>query len=151
MRRARRIAVLLVAGCTLLSCGSAFAAGDRPGTQKKSPTGAVLRSMVVPGWGQVYTRNYWKAGAFAAVQGSLIAGVWWNENQVKDYIRAHDFVFEKFHRNQRNRLIWWLAGITLLSMGDAYVDAQMYGLDWSPNISIQDGDVTTGLALAVRF
>ena len=58
---------------------------------------------------------------------------------------------EKFYRNQRNSLIWWLAGTILLSMGDAYVDAHLYGLDWSPEISMDRRGVSGGLAVAVRF
>lgn len=146
-----RLSILLTVCAMLLSFESAVAKADYPGKPKKSTTGAVFRSLAVPGWGQLYTENYWKAGAFAVTQGSLIAGIWWNQNKVNDYIDAHDFVLEKFHRNQRNELIWWLAGITMLSMGDAYVDAHLYGLDWSPEISVNERDLTAGMKLAVRF
>lgn len=44
------------------------------GRPKKSTTGAVLRSLALPGWGQYYTKNYWKAAAFVVVQGGILLG-----------------------------------------------------------------------------
>jgi len=31
---------------------------------RKSPIGAMLRSLAIPGWGQVYVHQYWKAPLF---------------------------------------------------------------------------------------
>ncbi|MDD5087574.1 MAG: DUF5683 domain-containing protein, partial [bacterium] len=60
-----------------------------------------------------------------------------------------DFYREKFHRNNRNKMVWWLAGVVLLSMGDAYVDAQLYHLDVSPDLSPETG--TVGITLSRNF
>jgi hypothetical protein len=57
--------------------------------------------------------------------------------------------FQRFFKNQRNRLIWWFAGTLALSMGDAYVDAQLYRLDFSPSLSFSGG--TVGVTVACRF
>jgi hypothetical protein len=109
---------------------------------KKSSTGAVLRSMVVPGWGQLYNASYIKAVVFAGVEGSLIFSASHQHDQMKRFQKAGDFRRERFYRDSRNRLLWWLAGTVMLSMGDAYVDAQLYGLDVSPDLSLQDGTVS---------
>ena len=151
MPRHRRLRIVLAGCAVLVALHPLLAAVNNPAKPKKSTTGAVFRSLVFPGWGQLYTHDYWKAAAFALSQGSFIASIWWNENKAKDFIRAHNFEYANFHRNQRNRLIWWLAGTTLLSMGDAYVDAHLYGLDWSPEISINEGGTGGEITLAVRF
>ncbi|MBD3232185.1 MAG: hypothetical protein GF315_00515 [candidate division Zixibacteria bacterium] len=39
---------------------------------KPNPTGALLRSIAFPGWGQIYNRKYIKAGIFAIGEGLLI-------------------------------------------------------------------------------
>ena len=156
---ARGLRVLLI-GCAVLLALVPVFAEDYPGKPLKSSTGAVFRSLAVPGWGQLYTENYWKAAAFLLVEGGLAAGISWNNDRMLAKMKATpDTIFteqdlfrdEKFYRNQRNSLIWWLAGTILLSMGDAYVDAHLYGLDWSPEISMDRRGVSGGLAVAVRF
>ncbi len=150
MPGARRLRFLLC-GCAVLIALSPAVARDYPGKPLKSTTGAVFRSLAFPGWGQFYTECYWRAGIYAAAEGSFIASVWWNHNQMKEFKRQHDTRLERFYRNQRNRMVWWLAGTMLLSMGDAYVDAHLYGLDWSPEISSDHRGVNGGLAVAIRF
>jgi hypothetical protein len=147
----RYLKSLLLACAIFVALSSALAQEVNAGKPKKSTTQAVFLSLALPGAGQLYTKNYCKAAGFAVTQGSFIASVWWNENQVKNYIRAHDFVLERFYRNQRNKMIWWLAGMTMLSMGDAYVDAHLYGLDWSPDLSVSERGLSGGVTLAVRF
>ena len=146
----RGLKSLLVVCVSFVALIPAFA-GDYPGKPLKSTTGAVFRSLAVPGWGQVYTENYWKAGAFFLAEASIAASISWNNDKLLAAKKADNFLFEKSYRNQRNKLIWWLAGTVLLSMGDAYVDAHMYGLDWSPEISLDRRGVSGGLAVAIRF
>lgn len=49
----------------------------------KSPMGALARSLILPGWGQLYVESYWKAplmfGGFATV-GYII---YWNDNNYR--------------------------------------------------------------------
>lgn len=116
---------------------------------KKSSTGAVLRSLVVPGWGQFYNESYIKAVVFAGVEGALIYSASHQHDQMKRFEKAGDFTREQFYRSSRNRLFWWLAGTVLLSMGDAYVDAQLYGLDVSPDLSLKNG--TVGVTVSCNF
>jgi len=142
---------LVLLACMLGAVAVGAWAKDYPGKPLKSTTGAVFRSLAVPGWGQLYTRNYWKAGGFVAAEGGFIASIWWNQNQLAEFKRQHNLTLQKFYRNQRNRMVWWLAGTVLLSMGDAYVDAHMFGLDWSPEISWDRRGVSGGLAVAVRL
>jgi hypothetical protein len=132
---------------------AAYGADDKSSTPLKSPTGAVLRSLAVPGWGQLYCRSYIKAFAFATAEVSLVISASNQHGQMKRFQKATDIpdksILVDFYRNSRNRLIWWLAGTMLLSMGDAYVDAQLYGLDFSPQIDNKTGAV--GLTVSCNF
>lgn len=126
-----------------------YAAADQavdPGKPKRSTTGAVFRSMFVPGWGQWYCDQKMKAAALFVAEGAFAWSISWNNDQMKRYHKGGDDVLKKFHENQRNRSIWWLSGIILLSMGDAYADAQLYGIDISPELS-PDGSTAVGLSI----
>ncbi len=132
----------------------------RPG---KSTTGAVFRSLAVPGWGQYYTKNYWKAAGFLIVEGGILWGISYQHDRMRAYKRSADNYekagetlnvaeyrrFEFYRRDNRNELFWWLAGMTLLSMGDAYVDAQLFGVDMSPSLSLENG--TVGMTVSCKF
>ncbi len=95
--------------------------------------------MVIPGWGQFYNESYVKAAGFALLQGTLIVSASHENDQMMRFKTGGDFRLEKFYRNSRNKLLWWLAGTILLSMGDAYVDAHLYKLDISPDLSYDRG------------
>lgn len=146
-----RILILSVRVCFLLMLFTAMPLSAQEIQKKphKSATGAVLRSMVIPGWGQLYNESYMKAIAFAGIEGSLIFSASHQHDQMKRFETANDFRREKFYRNARNKLLWWLAGTVLLSMGDAYVDAQLYGLDVSPDLSLKNG--TVGITVTCNF
>ena len=160
MRSPGEMKLLLTACAVVFVLHSVQAADNYPGKPLKSTTKAVFLSMAIPGGGHAYTENYWCAAAFALAQGSFIASISWAHDRMEGAKKATPDLYysqtdldalERHFRNQRNRNIWWLVGVTLMSMGDAYVDAHLYGLDWSPEISPDDGGLRTGLTAAVRF
>lgn len=112
---------------------------DRP---LKSPWGAVLRSAILPGWGQVYTGNYWKAAAYFAVDGFFIY-----------QIRKYDLAFRQSHamsdRDQRSRFSWYFGLAYLLTLADAYADAYLYKFDEAMEMTLLPA--TNGQQLMVTF
>ncbi len=105
--------------------------------ERKSPTGALFRSLFVPGWGQLYTERYVKSAVVFLGEGSLIglAAYEWNQmNKYRDKFESEpdlylkDFYFRNFelHESNRNTYLWFLAGAVFISMWDAYVDAHLY-------------------------
>ena len=48
----------------------------------KSPWGAVLRSAIIPGWGQIYNESYIKAPVIWGIGAGLVAAWIWNNNQI---------------------------------------------------------------------
>lgn len=145
-----RSAVPFVICLLLLLSVNTGAAELGAGKPQKSSTGAVLRSLAVPGWGQLYNEAYFKALFFAASEGILIGRISKQHDLMMRFKTGGNSLKEQIFRERRNKLLWWLAGFVLLSCGDAYVDAHMYGLDISPDLSLTEG-IYSGLKVSVRF
>ena len=107
--------------------------------ESKSPTGALLRSVAFPGWGQFYNRKYLKSVAVFGAETTFItlAAIEWRRMnthkknfQNPDYPdRYWEFEQFEFYEDRRNLFLWITAGIVFLSMFDAYVDAHLYNFD----------------------
>jgi len=147
--RLRLVVLFAFVSFVLLVANTASADEENPGKPLKSTTGAVLRSLVIPGWGQLYTKSYIKAGAFAVTEGLLIYSASHENDQMMRFKTGGVFTLEKFYRNSRNKLLWWLAGTIMLSMGDAYVNAQLYKINVSPSLSFDHG--TVGITVSSNF
>jgi hypothetical protein len=107
--------------------------------ERKSPMGALLRSVAFPGWGQFYNRKYFKSLVVFGAEATFItlAAVEWSRMnthkknfQNPDYPdRYWEFEQFEFYEDRRNLFLWITAGIVFLSMFDAYVDAHLYNFD----------------------
>lgn len=105
------------------------------------PTGAMVRSALLPGWGQFYNKKYWKAALVIAVETGIVANaVWMHQKMVKSRSETE----EAYWRDRRNLNFWWLLGFRLLSMLDAYVDAHLADFDESPSVAIRPTFQPTG-------
>ena len=52
---------------------------------QKSPWGAVARSAILPGWGQIYNEAYWKVPVVWGIMGWFAYSWIDNNNKYKDY------------------------------------------------------------------
>lgn len=102
----------------------------------KSPTGAMLRSLALPGWGQFYNGKWFKGVLAVGVETGLVINAIYLDSQLDKSTYPLD---QEFYRNNRNLSFWWLGATILLSMMDAYVDAHLYHFDESPDLSFQSG------------
>ena len=122
------ILVLLLISWGLLLAARGVSAEDlsRPvvavseDTVLKSPAGALLRSLVLPGWGQFYNERRTKGMTIAGVQTALF-GAFLIEDRRS---RGRDGSTAR-----RDRLLLGLLGTIVYSALDAYVDAHFYGLE----------------------
>jgi hypothetical protein len=109
---------------------------------EKSPMGAMLRSTVLPGWGQFYNEAYWKIPIVWGVSAWFI--YLWNDrndnyqfykdlynkslsessNGNSQYKRARDF-----YRDDRDLYAIYLGLTYFLNLIDAYVDAHLFDFD----------------------
>ncbi len=62
---------------------------------KPNPTGALLRSIAFPGWGQLYNRKYIKAGIIAIGEGLLIYYMEKNRERANHYQAAFERTLQK--------------------------------------------------------
>ncbi|NUO18710.1 hypothetical protein HUU59_04605 [bacterium] len=145
----RAVALVLILSA-LLCAGRAIADESSRVRPKKSTTGAVFRSLAVPGWGQAYNESYVKAAAFFVTEALFIVGISRYNDWMMAAKKADNFEEEKLYRSSRNKNIWWLAGIKLLSLGDAYVDAQLFQIDVSPNLT-PEGVEGAQIGATIRF
>jgi hypothetical protein len=99
-----------------------------------SPGGAVLRSAVYPGWGQLANGKRFKACVVFGVEAYFVGVAVLSSRRAQDLLDQSRFVtsqeelaeLERRHDdyiNRRNAYIWWLGVAILYSMLDAYVDA----------------------------
>jgi hypothetical protein len=141
--RIAAVVIICLATVQLSRCQDAnlSARADSTKIRRTNPTGALLRSAFVPGWGQLYNRKYIKAVLFAAGESWLAYGIYndWKETDrhernfrsVTDdpIYRAREFSAFEDSRDRRNLKMWILAVAIFYSMFDAYVDAQLSDFD----------------------
>ena len=98
----------------------------------KNPTGAMLRSILVPGWGQFYNGKWFKGILIAGAEVGLVANALVLNQWANEAASEEEFLYYIDNRN----LSFWLLGATILySMADAYVDAHLFGFDESPKLT----------------
>ena len=107
---------------------------------KKSAWGAVLRSAVLPGFGQFYNESYWKIPVIWGVLGYL--GYQWNSlnKSYKNYSLLYEqsktvdnakgnsiyLTYREFYQDQRDLFAIYIGLTYFLNLVDAYVDAQLF-------------------------
>jgi hypothetical protein len=133
--------------------------GEPPGeaaaetSSEKSPGWAAMRSLLVPGWGQVYTGHRLKAVFVAAAQVSLFT-LWQVEESASDrdherYLETGEPAFlseSERHAARASDLLTWTIVATFLSVLDAYIDAHLYGFDDKVRI---EGEDKAGISLRI--
>ena len=135
-------------------------------SHRSAPYKVMLRSAVLPGWGQMYNHQFLKAAVVVAGEGYLVykaldeLGL---ENDAIDRAAAlpagpdQDVALEEesVHQNRKISWIWWGVAAHLLSMADAYVDAHLstFEDDFGPpeGARRRGGDPEIRLAYRVRF
>ncbi len=109
---------------------------------QRSAWGAVLRSAVIPGWGQFYTQSYWKIPVIWGV-GAWLVYEWIQNNknlkQSRDLLNSTGNTayseYINFYQDQRDLFSIYIGLTYLLNLVDAYVDAELFDFSVSPNIS----------------
>lgn len=139
--------------------------GAPPDTSRHlpSPFSVMLRSAIVPGWGQITNRKLIKAVVVAGGEGFLIYKALGEYQKEQDAINAGDALSEERHYNSKVNYIWWAIAVHLLQMADAYVDAHLasFDADFGPEESSlhpdlgpsldRKGEPRLAVAVHVRF
>jgi len=127
-----------------------------------SPGKAAVRSAIIPGWGQVYNKKYWKVPIIYAGLG-ITAGVFFYNlqtyqdtrlaytikstddslrfNEIPDYLQPISEESLRYYRDSYRQAMDYSILIFLLIWGlnvvDAAVDAHLKGFDVSPDLSLK--------------
>ncbi|MFQ5708179.1 MAG: DUF5683 domain-containing protein [bacterium] len=104
--------------------------------RKKSPTGALVRTLFIPGWGQWYNEQKVKAVVAFSARAFLVGLAIYYNNRVQN---AANSSAKETYRDRRNLTYWLIGGVTLISMLDAYVDAYLFDFDEGPDLSMRMG------------
>lgn len=167
----RSCGVALLAGVLLqaqpLSHAGAASAPDSLATHsQKSPTGALLRSLLLPGWGQWYVGAYWKAPLFLLGTGLSAYFTYANHRLFVHYQReleqaqrqgappwelATRRAYRDFAVQQRDVAFAFFLGAYVLAALDAYVGAELSSFDVSDRLSLLPwvGAQTAGVMLII--
>jgi hypothetical protein len=110
---------------------------------QKSPWGAVARSALLPGLGQIYNESYWKAPVIWGIMGWFVY-VWVDyNNKYIDYknlyMQNNNEYYKKnrdFYHDQRDEFAIYFLLTYVLNLVDAYVDAHMFDFSVEENYLI---------------
>ena len=123
----------------------------------KSPMLAMGLSAIFPGSGQIYTENYWKVPIIWGIGGYWIYE--WIQlnnkyNQFRsDYTRTsseQDLRLRNWYHDERDRFAWFLGGLYMLNLVDAYAGAHLYDFNVSPDLTL-DGRLVPKVSATIRL
>ncbi|MHC1737224.1 MAG: DUF5683 domain-containing protein [Ignavibacteriaceae bacterium] len=104
----------------------------------KSPWGAVARSAVIPGWGQLYNQSYWKIPIVWGVIGWFTYNWIQNNTDYENYRNLYiadpsnsNKRLREFYRDNRDLFAIYLGLTYVANLIDAYVDAHLFDFDVS--------------------
>jgi len=147
----------------LVSCLVARASVDSTVTRDTvTPLGALWRSAVLPGWGQLYYGSIPKAVLFAGASIAVGSVVAWNNARYADADRRYQqydstdgrktaaLREREFYRDQRDVAALLLLAIYAFNLMDAYVGGEMSRFPISPNANVQLIPIAGGLGIAIH-
>ncbi len=127
--------------------------------QTHSPQRAALYSTLLPGWGQIYNKKYWKAPLAWAIIGTPIGFAIYNQQQYREfsdaYLAAVDsdpntqnpyeglyspeqlITLQTTYRRWRDLSVILAATAYALNIVDAYVDGHLYYFDISDDLTMR--------------
>ncbi len=121
----------------------------------KSPWSAVLRSAILPGFGQFYNESYWKIPVVWGALGYL--GYLWNDsnNKYKKYRDLYSanvdnqtyLTYRESYKDQRDLNAVFIGLAYFLNLVDAFVDAHLFDF----NVSEEMNNNKLTLSFKVRF
>ncbi|NQT27702.1 hypothetical protein HQ585_20265 [candidate division KSB1 bacterium] len=115
----------------------------------KSPRGAMLRSAVLPGWGQLYNNQKIKASIAVIAEVGLITNAVALNQQVVSAVTEDERLY---YESNRSLSVWLAIGVYFLVMIDSYVDANLSDFDIGPDLSmLQVPDNGTGSLVSLSW
>jgi hypothetical protein len=130
----------------------------------KSPAGALVRSFVVPGWGQLYTERYWKAPLFFTAAATLGYFIYYNNSEYNKFYDLAKAVEDKNSteylklktsrdnfQNWRDQCGFYLLGVYAIAAVDAYTSAHLFDFNIDDDVSAVFRPYIGGVSLTIQF
>ncbi len=150
------LSTILIQAQTEQDSTASVQTSDTTFVMTKSPWGAVLRSAVLPGWGQYYNESYWKIPIVWGIMG-YFASIWidqhnlyWDSKKLyaeSGYTSSKALADRNFYRNQRDEFAVYIGLVYFLTLVDAYVDAHLFDFDVSVDLYTRQPQFTIKLPL----
>ena len=112
---------------------------------RRNPGAALLRSAVLPGWGQFYNDEPLKGIFFGTLELGLLSWLIAEHFASEEARINNDDPAYQIHRQRRLDLIWYTSAAWLFGMLDAYVDAYLFSFSTENEVFERE----TGIAAAV--
>lgn len=159
---------------TWIKDGRGVAAPVKLKTEFKPSSKKALLYSLIPGGGQIYNRKYWKLPIVYGGYLGLTYAITWNGSKYNDYSKAYKSIMtgtndwstifpsydssgwttdqlassfkrqRDYFRRNRDLAIIATVGVYALCMIDAYVDAELYDFDISPDLSLRVEPIISG-------
>jgi hypothetical protein len=126
----------------------------------EQPRVVMLRSLIVPGWGQWHNHAPLKAVAVAGGEGALIARIFSDKHRMDELLAASDAAKAAGDEDAYTRAVngyndhltsyisgqWFVAAVLTYSLIDAYVDAHFrtFQTDFRTDPALPPGESPTG-------
>ncbi|HXH18287.1 MAG TPA: DUF5683 domain-containing protein [Chitinophagales bacterium] len=120
---------------------------------------AVIQSAVIPGWGQMYNKKWWKVPIIYAGFGGLGFAIGWNAKRFRTYSDAYRLrvdgdtatidpyadvysesnliILKNYYKRNMNLAIIFTGVLYALNLVDAAVDAHLFEYDISDDLSLR--------------
>jgi len=154
---------LSLLGSVLATCLVAHASADTSAVRDSvTPLGALWRSAILPGWGQLYYGSVPKAALFFGASAAVGGIVAWNNARFLDADRRYQqydstdgrktlaLREREFYRDQRDVAALWLVAIYAFNLMDAYVGGEMAGFRLDHSTSLHLVLIPNGIGVAVQ-
>jgi hypothetical protein len=115
-----------------------------------SPTGAMLRSLVVPGWGQFHLGRKVTGGLFVVLEGVTLGMVLTKQSQLHELERTGAEGIED-KRQEREDWLVLMAFNHLLSGLEAYVSGHLWGFPGDLHVQALPRGVAGSVTLPIRI
>jgi hypothetical protein len=110
--------------------------------RQKSPTVAMVSSMVLPGLGQLYNGRRIKTAIAAGTFTYYLGKAWLEQKKSQEHLKARDELprttpeenalwnyedeLYQFYKESAKDYLWWSGAVWLITVLDAFVDAHLY-------------------------
>ena len=109
----------------------------------------MLRSAILPGWGQFYNNEPLKGIAFGTVELGLLSWLIAEHIASEEARKSNDEPSYQLHSQRRLDLIWYTSAAWLFGLLDAYVDAYLFS--FSTENEVFERETGIGAAVFIDF